>query len=520
MGTAIETLPDNPVLLRAMVLAMRSELVFMKEQNARLELYLSQLQRMQFGKRSEKLNPDQLNPDQFNLALEDIEQAIAKIEAEDDKANPETKKARSGKRRSDRASLPNHLPRVDVVIEPESAACPCCGGVMHVIGEDCSSRLDVIPAQYQVIVTHRPKYACRGCEGTISQAAAPARLIEGGLPTERMVASELVAKYADHLPLYRQEQILARQGIEINRSTLANWVGYAAAELKPIWAQMRDDLLRSTKIFVDETPAPVLDPGRGTTKTGYFWAMARDDRPWGGGDPPAVVYTYAPGRGANHAATLLEDFVGVLQTDAYSAYKSIASKKPNQVTLAHCWAHCRRKFFDVTKNGPSPIADQALEKIAAFYQIEKQIRGQSAEERRSVRQKKTRPLAEELKVWAEARLAEVSGKSNIAKAIRYMFTHWTGLARFLDDGRIEIDSNAVERAMRPIALNRKNALFAGHDEGAENWAMIASLIESSKLNDINPAEYLADVITKLVNNWPNNRIAELTPWRWSGQTPN
>jgi len=509
METAIETLPDDPVLLRAMVLAIRSELVRVTEQNARLELLVSQLQRMQFGKRSEKLDPDQ-----FNLALEDVEQAIAKIEAEDDKADPKAKKARSDKRRADRASLPNHLPRVDVVIEPESTACPCCGGTMHVIGEDCSSRLDVIPALYQVVVTHRPKYACRGCEGTIIQAGAPARLIEGGLPTERMVASVLVAKYADHLPLYRQEQILARQGIEIDRSTLANWVGYAAAELKPIWAHMRDDVLSSTKIFIDETRAPVLDPGRGKTKTGYFWAIARDDRPWGGEDPPAVIYTYAPGRGAKHAAALLENFAGILQTDGYNAYKSIAKGKPNQVTLAHCWAHCRRHFFDVSKTGPSPIADQAMERIAAFYQIEKQIRGQSAEARLSARQEKTRPLVEDLKVWAQAKLAEVSGKSNIASAIRYMLAHWTGLVRFLDDGRIEIDSNAVERAMRPIALNRKNALFAGHDEGAENWALIASLIETCKLNDVNPAEYLADVITKLVNNWPNSRIAELTPWGW------
>ena len=513
MEATIETLPDDPVLLRAMVLAMRSELVQMEERNARLELMLSQLRRMQFGKRSEKLDPDQ-----FNLALEDVEQAIAKIEAEDDKADGKAKTARSDKRRAERASLPNHLPRVDVVIEPESSACPCCGGTMHVIGEDCSSRLDVIPAQYQVIVTHRPKYACRDCEGAIAQAAAPARLIEGGLPTERLVASVLVAKYADHLPLYRQEQILARQGIKIDRSTLANWVGYAAAELKPIWARMRDDVLRSTKIFVDETPAPVLDPGRGKTKTGYFWAIARDDRPWGGGDPPAVIYTYAPGRGVNHASTLLETFAGVLQTDGYGAYKTVAAKKPNQVSLAHCWAHCRRHFFDVAKKGPSPIAAQALERIAAFYQIETQVRGQNAEERKSARQEKTRPLVEDLRNWAEARLAEVSGKSNIASAIRYMLSHWTGLVRFLDDGRIEIDSNAVERAMRPIALNRKNALFAGHDEGAENWALIASLIETCKLNGVNPADYLADVITKLVNNWPNSRIAELTPWAWAGQT--
>src|SRR3954470_5721461 len=311
--TTPNTLPDDVAALRALVLmawaerdAERAEngrLIEERDQlagqNDRLRHLIRQLQRMQFGRRSEKLDPDQ-----FNLALEDLEQAVAEVEAEQEKADPALRKTRSEKRRAGRGPLPERLPRVEIVVEPEDTACPCCGGAMHVIGEDRSQRLDVVPAQYQVIVTRRPKYACRTCQAAVVQAPAPARLIEGGLPTERLVAHVVVAKYADHCPLYRQAQILARQGITIDRSVLAFWTGYAAAEIKPVWRLMREELLRSTKLFVDETTAPVLDPGRGRTKTGYLWALARDDRPWQGGAPPAVVYNYAPGRGGDHAAAL------------------------------------------------------------------------------------------------------------------------------------------------------------------------------------------------------------------------
>ena len=308
MNTALEPLPNDVAALRAMLVAawaerdaeraekaqLATERDQLAGQNDRLRHLIRQLQRLRFGRRSEKLDPDQRN-----LALEDVEQAIAETEAEQEKADPALKRARAKTRRAGRASLPEHLPRVEVVVAPDDTACPCCGGKMQVIGEDRSSRLDVVPAKYQVIVTRRPKYACRKCQDAVVQAPAPARLIAGGLPTERMVAHVLVAKYADHCPLYRQSQILARQGIAIDRSTLAFWVGYAAAEIKPLWRLMREDLLRSTKLFADETTAPVLDPGRGRTKTGYFWVLARDDRPWQGTAPPAVVYSYAPGRAPN-----------------------------------------------------------------------------------------------------------------------------------------------------------------------------------------------------------------------------
>jgi transposase len=482
-------------------------------QNDRLRHLLRQLQRAQFGPRSEKLDPEQLG-----LALEDIEQVIAATEADDDKKDPVAARARVERRRTNRGALPAHLPRVDVRIEPEDTNCPCCRAPMHVIGEETSQRLDVIPVQFRVLVTHRPKYACRACAEAVVQAPAPDRLIKGGLPTEAMAAHVLVAKYAWHLPLYRQAQMLLAQGLDIKRAVLAFWVGYAAVELKPLHLRLRELILTSGKIAVDETVAPVLDPGRGRTKKGYFWAIARDDRPWGGADPPAVAYSYAPGRGAVHALKLLERYRGIVQCDGYAAYKTIANTAcAEAITLAFCWAHLRRAFFDIAKGGNAPIASEALERIAALYAIEKTIRGKSANERRAARQEHSKPLALELKTWFEQQLARVSGKSLIAEAIRYGLNHWDGLNRFLDDGRVELDTNIVERSIRPIVLNRKNALFAGHDQGAENWACIASLIETCKLYGVDPQAYFTDVLTKLVNLWPVSRIDELMPWTWAAE---
>jgi transposase len=517
-----DQLPTDVAVLQARLataLAERDAAITERDQvlvqNHRLAHLLQQLRRMQFGRRSEKLDPDQLN-----LALEDIEQALAGDEAREDKKTPAVAQARAARRRTNRGALPAHLPRVHVTIAPEGINCPCCRAPMHVIGEDSSERLDVIPAQYQVIVTHRPKYACRACEEAVVQAPAPERLIKGGLPTEAMVASVLVAKYAWHLPLYRQAQMLAAQGLDIQRSILAFWVGYAAAELKPIYLRLRELILASGKIAVDETIAPVLDPGRGRTKKGYFWAIARDDRPWGGTDPPAIAYSYAPGRGAVHALKLLAGYRGVVQCDGYAAYKTIADKSPGEaIALAFCWAHLRRQFFDIAKDGNAPIASEALERIAALYVIEKTIRGHSAEARRAMRQDKSKPLVLALEAWLEHQLGRVSGKAPIADAIRYALHHWDGLTRFVDDGRIELDTNIVERGIRPIVLNRKNALFAGHDEGAQNWACIASLIETCKLNGVDPQAYFTDVLTRLVNLWPAARIDELMPWAWRAGVP-
>jgi hypothetical protein len=319
------------------------------------------------------------------------------------------------------------------------------------------------------------------------------------------------------LPLYRQAQILAREGITIDRSTLAHWVGFAAHELEPLHERLVEILKSSSKLFADETRCPVLDPGRGRTKTGYLWAIARDDRPWGGADPPAVAYLYAPGRGAEHAMRHLAGFQGVLQVDGYAAYDALtdARRVGGPVVLALCWSHFRRRFYEIAKGGTAPIASEALSRIGELYAIEAEIRGRSSEERRAERQARTRPLVDAMRPWLEHSLARVPGRSAIAEAMRYGLSRWEGLCRFLDDGRIEIDTNTVERSIRPIALNRKNALFAGSDEGGANWAIIASLIETAKLNGVNPHAWLADTLTKLVNRWPASRIDELMPWAYA-----
>ena len=520
VGNITDQLPTDIEALQTLLAATRTErdtAIAERDQALsqmdRLRHLLRQLQRAQFGRRSEKLDPEQLL-----LALEDIEQAIAGNEAAEDKKDPAGASNRANKRRSRSGALPAHLPHIDVTIAPEDTNCPCCSGPMHVIGEETSKRLDVVPAQFRVIVTHRPKYACRACTDAVVQAPAPERLIKGGLPTEAMVAFVLIAKYAWHLPLYRQAQMLLAQGIDIKRAVLAFWVGYAAAELQPLWLRLREIILTSGKIAVDETTAPVLDPGRGCTKKGFFWAIARDDRSWGGTDPPAVAYTYAPGRGAVHALKLLDGYRGIVQCDGYAAYKNIANaQREEAITLAFCWAHLRRRFYDIAEGGPAPIASEALERIAALYAIEKTIRGRSADQRRAVRQERSKPLVTALKAWFEQQLVRVSAKATIAEHIRYALNHWEGLTRFLDDGRIELDTNIVERSIRPIVLNRKNALFAGHDQGAENWACIASLIETCKLCGVDPQAYLTDVLTRLVNLWPASRLDELMPWAWAAE---
>ena len=345
------------------------------------------------------------------------------------------------------------------------------------------------------------------------QAPAPARLIEGGIPTEATVAHIVVAKYADHLPLYRQAQIYARQGIQLDRSTLADWTGRAAFLLRPVHEHLLKTLRASSKLFADETTAPVLDPGRGRTKTGQLWAYARDDRPWGGSDPPAVAYVYAPDRKAERPMAHLAGFKGVLQVDGYGGYRPLAEQ--GQVRLAFCWAHVRRKFYELAAAGPAPIATEALERIKALYAVEVDIRGKDPDVRHAVRQEQSRPLIEALEPWLRAKLETISQKTKLAEAIRYALSRWAGLSLFLDDGHIELDNNTVERAIRPLALNRKNALFAGSDGGAEHWAILASLIETAKLNDIDPEAYLADVITRIVGGHPQSQIEALTPWAYA-----
>ena len=512
-----DDLPTDSETLRALLIAERAQhaerIARVESERDRLRAIIRELQRHRFGRRSERLDPDQLA-----LALEDLEQLLAAAEAEEARTTgkPATDRPKT-RRKTNRGDLPAHLPRIEKLIDIADRACPCCAREMHRIGEDIAERLDVIPAQFRVLVVRRPKYACRSCAGMVVQAPAPARLIEGGLPTEALVAHVVVAKYADHLPLYRQAQIYTRQGIALDRSTLADWVGRAAWFLRPLHQRLLETLRRSTKLFADETTAPVLDPGRGRTKTGQLWAYARDDRPWGGPAPPAVAYVYAPDRKAERPMAHLQGFRGILQVDGYAGYRALA--EAGQVQLAFCWAHVRRRFYEIAQAGAAPIATAALARIAEIYAIEAEIRGQSAEARHAVRQERTRPLIDGLKNWLDAQLAAVSQKSAMAEAIRYALVRWSGLIRFLDDGRIEIDSNPVERTIRPIALNRKNALFAGSDGGGEHWAILASLIESCKLNAVDPQAYLADVLAHLVAGHPVNSLDDLLPWHWTTCQP-
>src|SRR3954463_14015301 len=360
----------------------------------KLRLWIRQLQRGQFGRRSERLDPDQLQ-----LGLEDLEQPIAAAEAAQETTAP-----RSGplhpartKRRRNLGALPAHLPRVEVLVDIEDKSCPCCGGALHVIGEDTSEMLDIVPAQLRVKVIRRPRYGCRTCEEAVVQAPAPERPITGGMATEALLAHVLVAKYADFLPLYRQAQIFARQGVDLDRSTLCDWVGRACWWLEPLWRLVRRHVMASTRIFADDTTLPVLDPGRGRTKTGRLWGYAIDDRPWGGSTPPAMVYLYAEDRRGERPAAHLAGFRGILQVDGYGGFKSLLENRPpGEIRLAFCWAHCRRRFYEIHQATGSPLAEEALRRIGELYKVEAEVRGRPAEERLAVRQERSKPLVDGL----------------------------------------------------------------------------------------------------------------------------
>lgn len=348
-------------------------------------------------------------------------------------------------------------------------------------------------------------------QSQLRQAPAPAHIIAGGMPTEATLAHVLVSKYADHLPLYRQAQISSRQGIDLDRSTLAAWVGKSGFELTPVYEALMADLKRSTKLYMDETPAPVLAPGRKRTKTGYFWALARDDRPWGDDDPPGVAFIYAPGRSGQYADYILKGFSGILQVDGYAGDNRPLKRPSQDVTLAYCWAYARRKLHNVAQSGAAPMAQEGLAQIQALHRIEKDLRGLSADQRLAARQERSKPRIDAFELCLAQSRTRISAKSPTGEALKYITKYWNGLILFLNDGRIETDNNPVERTIRPIALNRKNALFAGHDAGSQNWAVIASLIETSKLNAIEPHSHLSDVLTAIARGHKQADINALLP---------
>src|SRR3990167_675220 len=481
----ISAIPDAQ---RAAVLALMETVAALTEITRRQEHLIAELNHALHGKRSEKLSEDERQ-----LAFEDLSIALAEVEAE-----KETRAAKADNGTTKPApkrtigNLPAALPRIEEIVEPASLICPCgCG--MHKIGEDRSERLDIVPAQLRVIVTVRPKYACRTCTDGVTQAPAPSHLIMGGLPTEATLAHVLVSKYADHLPLYRQSQILARAGLDLHRAVLADWVGKAAFHLNPIVDRMPDHLKRAGKLFMDETKGP-------------------------GEAPPGVVYFYAPGRAGENAETFLTGFDGILQIDGYTGYNRLT--KPSRkggapLRVAHCWAHARRKLKEVFDRDGSEIAAEGLRRIADFYAIEADTRGVPPGQRLSARQARTAPLVADFGDWLQAQRRKISSKSRLGEKLTYIHNHWDGLQTFLQDGRVEIDSNRIENLIRPIALNRKNALFAGHDEGGIAWGRIASLIETCKINCIEPFAYLKATLTAIANGHPQSSLDELLPWNFT-----
>lgn len=511
MTLDLTALPDDVDALRRLVRDLaaqrdgeRAELARAQTEIQRLRFIVQRLQRHQFGRRSERIDGDQLA-----LALEDLDADIARTEARLPAVAPS---AHGTGPKPQRPRLPDHLPREDVELGIGEQVCPCCGGALHAIGETVSEMLDYVPARLRVLRIRRPKYGCRAC-GTIHQAAAPERPIAKGMATPALLAHVLVSKYCDHTPLYRQAQIFARHGVELDRSTLANWVGGACWWLETLQARLAKHVFASSKLFADDTPIPVLDPGRGRTKTGRLWVYARDDRPWGGPEPPAALYFYSPDRKAERPAAHLDGFHGVLQVDGYVGFERLTVR--GDIVLAACWSHTRRKFYDVHQATSSPIAAEALRRIAELYAIEEGIRGRTAEERRQVRNAQTRRLVEAMKPWLKMELGRIPPGGGLAEAIRYALARWPALCRFLDDGRIELDTNTVERAIRPIALGRKNHLFAGSDGGGQRWATVCTLIATAKLNNVEPYAYLKDVLERMADGHPVHRLDELLPWNWA-----
>jgi len=484
-------MPSDAATLQALVRSLSHE-------NEHLKLLVAKLQRMQFGRRSEVLDAEDT---QSSLFLDGtITPPVTPL--------PQKSSEEPVRSKPSRRPLPAHLPREVELHTVDTHHCPDCGGQLRSIGEDVSEVLEYVPASFKVIRHVRPKLACKGCDKLI-QASAPERPIARGVAGPGLLAQVMVSKYCDHLPLYRQSEIYARDGVELPRSTLADWVGASSQLLSPLVEALRRHTLAGQTLHADDTPVPVLSPGKGRTKTGRLWTYVRDERPAKGEAAPSVWFAYSPDRKGEHPQRHLASYRGAIHADGYAGFNRLF-ETGRRIEVA-CWAHVRRKFYEIHQAQASPVAATALDYIRQLYRVESAIRGKPPDERKSTRRSRDGPILDELFQWLQSTLAQVSRKSAVAEAIRYALTRWTALIRYRDDGCLEIDNNAAERALRAVALGRKNYLFVGSDKGGDRAAALYSLIGTARLNGLDPLAYLRDVLSCIATH-PINRIGELLPW--------
>lgn len=534
MSNSAASLPDDPALLKAMIAALQAENEKMSASLRAHDLLvqalrarIAKLQKQAFGANSEKIERE---IEQLELALEDLQVAMAEgddnphDESDTAKAPPGGEADRKKPRRRPRVS--ESTPRGRCEPDPGDS-CPDCGGDLRVVGEDVSELLDMITAQLKVIEIARVKKSCRRCEKMV-QSPAPSRPIPGSMAGPGLLAHILVSKFDDHLPLYRLNEIFARIGADIPDTTLVDWCGRAMRVLQPLTDRIEAEIMASDVLHADDTPIRVLDRSRRDkglgkgVKQGRIWAYVRDQRPWSGTAPPGAVYYFSPDRKGEHPRHHLRDSSGILQADAYTGFKQLYERRADgssQFREAACWAHLRRDFHDVWTASKSEIAREALDRIGKLYDIEREISGQPAQARLAVRREHSQPKVEAFKTWAEAQLTRIPGKGDLAKAFRYALSRWPSFILFLEDGRVAIDNNAAERAMRPIGIGRKNWLFAGADTGGETLARAMTLIETAKMNGLDPQAYLADVLDR-IHDHKINRLDELLPWNWSTEHRN
>jgi transposase len=531
MPWASESLPTDPEALRIFAAGLQAELARKELQIAanaaeihaktlhieKLKAQLAVLRRARFGRSSEKLDRD---IEQLELLIGGLEEDGAEAEAKASArgGDPTRNHAPARERRQPvRRPLPAHLPRETVTHEP-ACTCPGCGGtVFSRIGQDEREVLEYVPSSFKVVCHVRPKLSCRACE-TITQAPMPSLPIERGRPGPALIAHVLVAKFCDHIPLHRQTVIYAREGVELDRATLADWVGHAVFLLSPLAEAIGRHVRTGSILHADDTTVPVLAPGFGKTKTGRLWIVVRDERPWGSNVPPAAFYRYSADRKAVHAEALLGTCRGFLHADGYNGFERLykpatPAGDPPLIEVA-CWSHARRHFYDVHKETASPIALEALQRMASLFAIESSIRGGPPEQRLAARLEHAQPLLDQLKAFFEVSLNRISGKSGLAKAIRYSLSRWKSLTRYVTNGRLEMSNNAAERGMRGPVLGRKNYLFCGSDAGGQRAACIYTIVETCKINNIDPQAYLSDILGRIADH-PINKIDALLPWHWT-----